>query len=916
MFKILIPGVACVVTAPVVGEEDYFAGALAEGYQIVYIIAGDGTKYMHRVFGKNTQGEPCFARYKIKEIPGFKMGTDVKEENNFLPAGKVPVVLLMEIQKFFKAVIAKHGNGRGLEAMIWIMYNEERGYFLHVPNQKVGGASVEYDWADLPAKSRIIVDIHSHADFNAFFSGTDDRDDSNTIRYSGVIGFNNRPDPMMIFRWNFGETKIPMNVTDIFAYPTPVVQDTPEEWLDKVKTNSYTTPTQYGGHGGWHGGYGSHYDGYGGHYNGHRSGGYSHHGGYTGNIPSQNPPEARATLVKPETEPTPVYSSVQVARDSVAPKPWTAPKPANATIIGKRGGIDGWFLDDGGFISFGMWEQRYPAAKHEQAEARRKAAMNAEAAKVVGGQQGTRPLELTGPTGPSSPMNRLESQQREASGSDFLFPHQQQSQLEKEKPRNNDEPASEHKLNGSNTSLKSSDVSTPSSQSASQPNSNSPSSSYHFPRHKVVQEKMDKEYREAMGGQTQPIKLPSVTGTSNSQAPSTVRSASPLTQEQLDLLTGETDSATTSTKPSGECTDPLAIFTEKVKASFKARTEAYLAGTTEEGTPTLMPINGQQGVTNPDTEAELDALQATYQQELRESQNALQTGRKAALLEDTTDADGRAPMGVVPVLVETPRLQPRTPATSTPSDFRDRYMEGSRSLPVTAGQPAQGSSEVTPLGESFSVPRLQTRSADHSQVAATPVAPQLVRKTPTTTPSNAGYSGYLGEGVGKSTNPLHGSFVDDWLARRRGGVDLPSLPESAIERMHNRAQQEDLIRESEDAAELAELQEGAKVLFERQVGDEDIHIFPDNMIVLRVAGDDLPSFNADVIDYGLKPAGAKAVIEIGVKTIQAYGREALKRKLVSDLFEILDEGEKLPVFRTLVASLPESARDDLATNGL
>lgn len=934
MFKILIPGVACVVTAPATGQDDFLAGALAEGYQIVYIIADDGTKYMHRVFGKDTAGNPCFARYKVKTIPGFSMGSNVTEENKFLPAGKVPVTLLMEVQKFFKAVIAKFGGGRGLEAMIWIMYNEEQGYFLHVPTQKVGGASVEYGWGDLPRDSsgkvsRIIVDIHSHADFGAFFSGTDDNDDRNSIRYSGVIGHNLKPEPEMKFRWNFGETKIPLAVTDIFSYPTPEVQDTPDAWLEKVETHSYAGyqgGSSYPNYnqGGWHGG----------HHGGWQSQGhYNHHGGYTGQHGTSQhitPPEARATLVKPESEPTPVYSSAQVLKDAAAPKPWTAPKPANATVIGKRGGADGWFLDDGGFISFAMWEQRYPAARYEQAEARRKAAMNAETAKVVGGQQGTRPLALTGPTGPSSPMSSHANQARGASASDFLFPTEQSQG--KEKPKSNGEPENSSSVSGIDKSLNSSDGKTPSSQSPTLQSSNSPATSSRCNPEEVTAEQMARlglvktmnsqgqvcwERPLATDGQTRGIRLPSATATSSSQGHSTGPSSQPLSPEvkgKVQAMLDGTALTPTTTTPSGvtghgRVADPLTVFTDQVRASLEGPvlgkpSTVYISTIDDHGAVTLKAVELKS-----ETDAALEELQAGYQQELREAQNALQNGRQAALLEDTTDASGAAPMGVVPVAVEAPQLQPRTASTTSGSDFRDRYVEGSRSLPVTGGATVQGGG---PAGDGFSVPRLQTRTNNGPTLGPSnppaPVAPTLVRTSPTPAsyfPANR-----------YSTEPIQGSFVDDWLARKRASIDGRALPESAIERMHNRAQNEALLHDAEDAAQLRELQEGAVVLNAREFCSEEITVMPDNTIVLRVAGDDLPSFNADVIDYGLKPAGAKAVIEVGLKTIQEHGRDSIKRKLVEDVFELLDEDQKLPMFRTLASSLPESARDDLATNGL
>lgn len=210
--------------------------ALSEGYSQIFIQTAEGYFKYHSL-QPGINGKRRFVCLPVKEIPGIAF-PKVVPSVEFLPDGKIPIELLDEIKEFFSQVITK--KGRNLEAMIWILWNPELGYHLHVPNQTVGGASATYDWASLPKDSSIVVDIHSHADFGAFFSGTDDRDDSNCIRFSGVIGYNNRPVREMKFRFTYYGTRMDVQLDELFERKVTDV-DIPEEWFDKVTTHTYQT---------------------------------------------------------------------------------------------------------------------------------------------------------------------------------------------------------------------------------------------------------------------------------------------------------------------------------------------------------------------------------------------------------------------------------------------------------------------------------------------------------------------------------------------------------------------------------------------------------------------------------------------------------------------------------------------------
>lgn len=242
--KVIAPYISCIVWIPSESGEDEMAQALSEGYQMIYMVTPEGL-FLHRRLKPGKDGMERFVRSKIDSIPGVKL-PKVTEAINFLPAGKIPVTLLHYVEDFFRQVI--NVRKTAVEAMIWIMWSEENGYFLHVPKQTVSKASASYDWNDLPANSSIIVDIHSHADFNAFFSGTDDGDDRNRVGISGVIGHNDKEKRSYAWRFNNTASKIPLTMEDIFDQPRAVTQ-VPNEWIEKVGTYSPPAVQRYQGGG-------------------------------------------------------------------------------------------------------------------------------------------------------------------------------------------------------------------------------------------------------------------------------------------------------------------------------------------------------------------------------------------------------------------------------------------------------------------------------------------------------------------------------------------------------------------------------------------------------------------------------------------------------------------------------------------
>lgn len=261
--KILAPFISCLIepSDETVNGVSPLDQAMAQGYSQIFILTAEGI-FKYHALRPGAGGKKRFICLPVKEVPGLTF-PKVSPGVNFLPDGKIPMSLFEEVKEFFRQVITK--KGRALEAMIWVLWNETDGYYLHVPNQTVGHASAHYDWGSLPDGSSVIVDIHSHADFSAFFSGTDDRDDSNCIRFSGVVGHNDKPERSMKFRFNYQGVRTEVQLSDLFEHKvTPAA--IPEAWMEKVNVNAPSitygrgSQTNTGYIGGWTGpvnGYGA-----------------------------------------------------------------------------------------------------------------------------------------------------------------------------------------------------------------------------------------------------------------------------------------------------------------------------------------------------------------------------------------------------------------------------------------------------------------------------------------------------------------------------------------------------------------------------------------------------------------------------------------------------------------------------------
>jgi len=228
--KAIAPHISCVCDA------DEIEQAKNDGYREIYTITTKGIFKTHILRGENR-----WICAKVTEIKGYVEPLFKEDHSTFLPAGKIPFVLFQQVEAFFRAVIAT--KGAALEAMIFIMWNKDRGYYLHVPKQTVSGASVTYDYENFPSQDTTVVNIHSHGHMNAFFSGVDDNNDSTKVQYSGVFGKFQDPQCVTVWRFNYYTTKYAATAMDIFEAPTSA--EIPNEWVDMVEERQTVIPKVY-----------------------------------------------------------------------------------------------------------------------------------------------------------------------------------------------------------------------------------------------------------------------------------------------------------------------------------------------------------------------------------------------------------------------------------------------------------------------------------------------------------------------------------------------------------------------------------------------------------------------------------------------------------------------------------------------
>ena len=150
---------------------------------------------------------------------------------------KLPVGIYNEVLRFFRDIY----NTIKSEVFIGIFWNlTTKDYELYVPAQDVAGASITYKRDEgkfVDANLVHVMDIHSHCNFGAGFSGTDTADETSTKMF-GVIG-NILTVPSQAWRAGCNQKFVSLKFEDIFDKDSTKTYTVGEGAVARVKEKVY-----------------------------------------------------------------------------------------------------------------------------------------------------------------------------------------------------------------------------------------------------------------------------------------------------------------------------------------------------------------------------------------------------------------------------------------------------------------------------------------------------------------------------------------------------------------------------------------------------------------------------------------------------------------------------------------------------
>lgn len=207
------------------------ADARASQKTITFIPGRDGQVYERRTTGAGEFITPTAPSGNITILDDIRPG--------FQPAlPRIPYALMEQALGLFRAMLYRGNGRRPAEALVHIYWDKvEQKYFIHVPKQIVGRASVDalLDDEELLVSDRYIhyADLHSHNRMAAVFSKTDDRDERATRLYM-VVGRLDRYFPEITVRISNGGRFLGITPEQVLEMP-PAAQF-PAQWLENIHT--------------------------------------------------------------------------------------------------------------------------------------------------------------------------------------------------------------------------------------------------------------------------------------------------------------------------------------------------------------------------------------------------------------------------------------------------------------------------------------------------------------------------------------------------------------------------------------------------------------------------------------------------------------------------------------------------------
>lgn len=145
----------------------YEEGTTLPDSGIYYVLAGNGV-FMHKDMG---------VMKGLVRVDGVDFLKDVENQNVRWTGPKIPFEVAYKIKRFFNIVVQKY---RAEACTVLYLHETTQEFKVGVPQQEVSHSSVRYRRDALTHGLDgffPVGTIHSHADFNAFHSGTDEHDE-------------------------------------------------------------------------------------------------------------------------------------------------------------------------------------------------------------------------------------------------------------------------------------------------------------------------------------------------------------------------------------------------------------------------------------------------------------------------------------------------------------------------------------------------------------------------------------------------------------------------------------------------------------------------------------------------------------------------------------------------------------------
>jgi proteasome lid subunit RPN8/RPN11 len=161
---------------------------------------------------------------RVAHLPAAKAFLDYR-------LGKLPAELMGRVVGFFAAVYDRQRT----EALVLLLWQDDHFEVL-VPSQSATSVSVRHklDSSSMPPGSRIAGTIHSHGDFSAFASATDEDDEADLDGLHVVVGDLLRRAPSFSAAIVVDGHRFGTRPSQVLERPRAIVPP-PDEWLARVK---------------------------------------------------------------------------------------------------------------------------------------------------------------------------------------------------------------------------------------------------------------------------------------------------------------------------------------------------------------------------------------------------------------------------------------------------------------------------------------------------------------------------------------------------------------------------------------------------------------------------------------------------------------------------------------------------------